>query len=515
MKQKYILFILFAFISFKGISQSNYAVTAIPFQPFSGTLASIPTEDDRYSSVITLPFFFDFYGFNYNQIVVSTNGYMTFGQTSLAGQYSPWAITYQIPWANFPAKNSIFGCYEDLYNNASQGGLGTITYGSYGTAPYRKFVVYFYNQPHFSCNSTIPLTSFQMIINETTNIIDVQLINRAPCTTWQSGNGVIGIINVDGTQGITPPGRNTGAWTASQEAWRFYRPNYYANYSFVRCDDNNDGFQTFDLTVAQIDLQPSNPNDVVFYETLMDAETLANPLPLTYVNINPFQQTLYARYNNNVIKPVLLSVIDCSVDADNDSVSSASEDINNDTNLANDDTDFDGLPNYLDNDDDGDLVLTSVEYVFTKANNISVNAILDTDNDGILNYLDNDDDGDNLLTFLEDYNHDGNPGNDDSNSNGMPDYLESAVALGVNPVSLTNDAIKLYPNPTSNVLNIQNNTDDTNASIEIYSINGVNVKSFKATESLTTISVSDLQTGVYFVKVTTNNQVGNYKFIKN
>jgi hypothetical protein len=511
MKQKYILFILFAFISFNGISQSNYAVTAIPFQPFSGTLASMPTEDDRYSDVITLPFIFDFYGFNYNQIVVSTNGYLTFGQASLAGQYSPWAITYQIPWTNFPAKNSIFGCYEDLNNNASQGGLGTITYGSYGTAPYRKFVVYFYNQPHFNCNSTIPLTSFQMIINETTNIIDVQLINRAPCTTWQSGNGVIGIINIDGTQGITPPGRNTGAWTATQEAWRFYRPGYYLNYPFTRCDDDTDGFQTFDLTVAANDLSPNNPSAISFFADVTLTLPIANPT--AYIN-NSNPQTIYAS-GNGMVKSVILNVIDCAIDADNDSVPSETEDANNDTNLANDDTDFDGLPNYLDNDDDGDLVLTSVEYVFARANNISVNVILDTDSDGILNYLDNDDDGDNLLTFLEDYNHDGNPGNDDTNSNGMPDYLESVVALGIDTISLTNNSIKLFPNPTSNVLNIQNNTEDTNASIEIYSVNGVKVKSFKATESVTTISVSELQTGVYFVKVTMNNQVGNYKFIKN
>jgi hypothetical protein len=64
-------------------------------------------------------------------------------------------------------------------------------------------------------------------------------------------------------------------------------------------------------------------------------------------------------------------------------------------------------------------------------------------------------------------------------------------------------------------LNIQNNTTETYASVDIYSISGAKVKSLKATESLTTISVADLQSGIYFVKVTMNNQVGNYKFIKN
>lgn len=510
MKQKYILFILFAFISFKGISQNNYSVTAIPFQPFTGTLAPLTTADDVYSPVVNLPFSFNFYGNTYNQIVVSTNGYIDF-TTSLAGQESPWDINFQIPINLFPVKNSILGCFNDMNNNPLQGGQGTISYGSYGTAPNRKFVVYFNNQPHYQCNSSIALNSFQMILSEGANTVDVQIINRTPCTSWQQGKGVTGLINIDGTQGITPPGRNTGAWTASQEAWRFYRPGYYPNYSFVRCDDNTDGLQVFDLSVAANDVSPANPTAISFFADM--ALTIPIPNPTAFTNFsNP--QTIYAS-GNGIVKSVVLSVIDCNIDVDNDAVATAAEDVNNDTNLANDDTDFDGMSNYLDNDDDGDLILTNIEYVFSKTNTQTINSILDTDNDGIPNYLDRDDDGDNVLTFLEDYNHDGNPANDDTNTNGTPDYLESSVALGVNPVTLDNNAIKVFPNPVTNVLNILNNTEDTNASIDIYSISGARVKSLKATESLTTIPVSDLQSGLYFVKVTMNNQVGNYKFIKN
>ena len=513
MKQKYILFMLFAILSLKGISQNNYAVAPIPFQPFSGTLAPLTTEDDRYSGVINLPFNFDFYGTSYNQIIVSTNGYIDF-RTDLAGQYSPWAISYQIPWPSFAVKSSIFGCYSDLNNPV--GGQGAISYGTYGTAPNRKFVVVYDNQPHYQCNNTIAPDSFQISISEASSIIDVQIINRTPCNTWQQGAGVIGLINSDGTQGITPPGRNTGSWTASQEAWRFYRPNYYPNYSFVRCGDMTTGIQFFNLAVAAGDLS-SSPSGVTFHETMVDAQTNVNAIANTasYANItNP--QTIYAN-SNGIVKPVILSVVDCNIDFDSDNAASEIEDVNGDSNLANDDTDFDGIPNYLDNDDDGDLVLTNLEYVFANKNNVTqgANILRDTDSDGIPNYLDNDDDGDNVLTFLEDYNRDGNPSNDDTNTNGSADYLDFAVALGVTPITLTNDAIKLYPNPTTEVLNIQNNAEDTNALIEIYAINGAKVKSLKATETLTTISVADLQTGVYFVKVTLNNQVGNYKFIKN
>ncbi len=512
MRQKYILFVLFSLFALKGNSQNNYAVNPIPFQPYLGTLVSLTTADDLYSPAINLPFSFDFYGVTYNQVVVSTNGYIDF-RISQAGLYSPWNISQiTIPNSGFLVKNSILGCYEDLNNSSA---FGSLTYGIYGSAPYRKFVVYFNNQPHFGCNNTA-LSSFQMILNETSNSVDVQLINRQQCATWQGGRGVVGLINLDGTQGIAPPGRNTGNWNASQEAWRFSRAGYYPTYSFVRCDDNSDGFQSFDLTVAANDLSPVNSSGLVFYETATDAQAQANPI----VNINSYfnisnPQIIYAS-GNGAIKPLVLSVIDCAVDADNDSVPSNAEDLNGDTNLANDDTDLDGVPNYLDNDDDGDLVLSNVEYVFAKTNSIQgAILLLDTDNDGTPNYLDNDDDGDGLLTWREDYNRDGNPINDDTNSNGIPDYLEATVTLGVTPVNLNSDSIKVFPNPATNELNIQNDTEDTAAIIEIYAISGAKVKSLKTNQALTSIAVGDLQSGIYFVKVTRNNQVGNYKFIKN
>ncbi len=500
MKQKYILFLVFSFLFIKGTAQSNYAVSAIPYQPFTGTLTSLPTNDDLYSGVINLPFNFDYYGVTYNQVLISTNGYIDF-RTNLANTYSPFAFSQTIPDANFPVKNAILGAYTDL-NNFN--GEGSVTYGVYGTAPFRKFVVYFYNNSLFSCVAS--KSTFQMILNETSNIIDVQLIDKQACATWNSGRTVTGLINLAGDAGIAAPGRNTGSWTALHEAWRFYRPGYYSNYSFVRCDDDTDGIQVFDLSVADNDLG----GNYTFYASLDDMQ-LNNPIANTsaYMNVsNP--QTIYAS-GLGMVKPITLSVIDCAVDADTDGVASADEDINADTNLANDDTDLDGLPNYLDNDDDGDMILTNLEYVFNK----NVATLLDTDNDGLPNYLDSDDDGDGVLTFLEDYNQDGNPSNDDTNTNGTPDYLEMAVALGVAPVTLDDNTIKVFPNPATSVLNIQNNSTESITSIEIYSVSGAKVKSLKATETLTSISVTDLQSGVYFVKVELNNQVGNYKFVKN
>jgi len=387
-------------------------------------------------------------------------------------------------------------------------GQGTLNYGVYGTAPYRKFIVSFYNNSHFSCNAAAK-SSFQMILHETSNLIDVQVINKQICASWNGGKAVIGLINSSGTLGIAAPGRNTGVWTASNEGWRFSRPSYLNVYSFVKCDANTDGIEEFNLQVVQNDLSPSNPSAITFYLTQTDAQTQSNPISnLMYTNIsNP--QTIYAS-GNGVVKQVILSGIDCSIDNDNDTVSTNLEDINSDTNLAYDDTDADGIPNYLDNDDDGDFVLTSLEYVF---NRTATTTILDTDSDSIPNYLDNDDDGDGVLTIYEDYNDDGDPSNDDTNSNGTPDYLESAVALGLEGNSI-NNVINLFPNPTSDVLNIDNKTNEIISNVSIYSISGALIKEVKSTNSIESIAVSDLQTGIYFVKLSINDEVKNYKFIK-
>ena len=507
MKQKYILFMLFSLLVSKGNSQSNYAVASIPFTQYAATSANLATMDDQCSSLIALPFSFDFYGVIYNQVVISTNGYIDF-RTSSANAPSPFSYSQSIPNTAFPVKNAILGAYADLNNSNAE---GTVTYGLYGTAPYRKFVVYFYNNSFFACPTA--KSTFQMILSETSNTVDVQLIDKQTCPSNGVGKTVTGLINLSGAEGIAAPGRNTGLWTAYHEGWRFYRPNYYTNYSFVRCDDNSDGFQSFDLNVAAGDLSPANPSGISFYETLTDASTGANPLTNTtaYFNIsNP--QTVYAS-GNGMIKSVILSVIDCAIDVDNDTVASADEDINGDTNLANDDTDFDGLPNYLDNDDDGDLILTNVEYVFGRSSQ-NTTSIIDTDNDSIPNYLDNDDDGDGVLTFNEDYNTNGNPADDDTNTNGIADYLEAAVALGVSSNAINEDAITLYPNPTSNVLNIDNKSGQEIKNITVYAINGAKVKQIKTSDSLTSIAVNDLQSGVYFVKIEMNDQVLNYKFLK-
>jgi len=119
------------------------------------------------------------------------------------------------------------------------------------------------------------------------------------------------------------------------------------------------------------------------------------------------------------------------IEDDNDGISASNEDIDEDGNLDNDDTDGDGLPNYLDFDDDGDNVPTGSENPDPN-NDGDLSDAQDTDEDGIPDYLDNDDDGDGVLTRDEEFSSaDQNPTNDIDNASIGPDYLNDMFSESV------------------------------------------------------------------------------------
>lgn len=503
----FFLFVLLFSISAK--SQSNYTVTAIPHQVYVATSEVQFTNDDRYSAIIPLTFDFTHFGNTYNQVIIGTNGEIVFDM-SLAEGYSPWNITTTIPNVNFPVKNAVLGCYSDMNNNLYNGGTtGTITYSVVGNAPYRRFVAMFNNQPAFSCGAS-KITTFQMVLYETLNTVDVQVVIREACTTWNSGNGVIGLINSTGSIAIAAPGRNTGAWNALLEGWRFALPVNSSVYNYTACENATPGFANFNLQVVKDDLNNAGLN---FYHTSIDAQQGQNAFTsLNFTNTTANYQTIYAS-NGLLLKEIILRTINCALDYDLDGVPTIDEDLNGDGNYANDDTDGDGIPNFMDNDDDGDMVLTSVEYVFPVNPSGKSGTLLDTDGDGIPNYLDDDDDGDGVLTINEDYDGNNNPADDDTNMNGIPDYLEQSVALGVVKNMLSN-LVSVYPNPASDLFYITNRSGEKISNVGVYAINGALVKEIKNVSENNGISVSELQTGVYFVRIVVGETIVNCKLIK-
>lgn len=174
--------------------------------------------DDIWSSIVNIGFNFCFFGATYNKIVIGANGLVSFN-TAYANAYCQWSYTGGIPDVAKPI-NSIMGPYMDI--DPSIGfNANRINYYTEGTAPCRRFVINFFQVPLFSSScSTLKLTS-QIILHEAYNIIDIAITNKPACTSWNSGNTIIGIQNAAGTSAFNAPGYNPGTASFTNKCWRF------------------------------------------------------------------------------------------------------------------------------------------------------------------------------------------------------------------------------------------------------------------------------------------------------
>lgn len=195
---------------------TSYTVESIadpaPPYPTNTGQAIIGATDDIYSGVIPIGFPFCFFGQTYTGLVIGSNGVVTF-DLSEANQGCPWQFTQTSPNAGLPT-NAIFGVYHDI-NPAS---CGNVRWQAYGESPCRTFVINFDDVCLFSCTGS--QSTSQIVLYEATNVIEVYVVNKPACA-WNSGSSLVGIQNATGTLGFSPPGRNTGNWSASNEAWRF------------------------------------------------------------------------------------------------------------------------------------------------------------------------------------------------------------------------------------------------------------------------------------------------------
>ncbi len=198
-------------------------------------------------------------------------------------------------------------------------------------------------------------------------------------------------------------------------------------------------------------------------------------------------------------------------DTDNDGIIDENEDVNDNGDLEDDDTDNDGTPNYLDDDDDGDNIDTIDEIQIENGRMVSLHAFIDTDDDTIENYLDDDDDGDGVLTIDEDYNGNGDPTDDDTDTNGIPDYLESSVALSVEDFNTA--GFQLYPNPAKDHVTLQLNHFNETLTLEIIDLQGKLIYSKSIHSNTSELNISALKSGLYFLKISSSTNSSIEKLI--
>lgn len=98
-----------------------------------------------------------------------------------------------------------------------------------------------------------------------------------------------------------------------------------------------------------------------------------------------------------------------------------------------------------------------------------------------------------------------------TNGTNFKDFWEFNRTLDVDQQFM--QSIKVYPNPTTNVLLIE--IDEVISSYEIFNQNGQRIKQVDVTSSGKSIDVSDFPSGIYILQITTENgQTKATKFIK-
>lgn len=216
-------------ISAVSYGTSSYTFETIPYAPetYAGTS---PTRDycgaaaggtllgdDCFSGAINIGFSFCFLNNAYTQCYIGSNGWVSFSPpphawTTFTSATIP-SLTSTVP------KNCIMGPWQDWQPDACSPGGSCIKYQTLGVAPNRKFVISYDNIPMYSC--TWLLGQFQIVLNETTNIIENHITNKPNCLGWAGGTATQGVHSADGLTAFTAPGRNSTAWTASNESTRF------------------------------------------------------------------------------------------------------------------------------------------------------------------------------------------------------------------------------------------------------------------------------------------------------
>jgi uncharacterized repeat protein (TIGR03803 family) len=92
--------------------------------------------------------------------------------------------------------------------------------------------------------------------------------------------------------------------------------------------------------------------------------------------------------------------------------------------------------------------------------------------------------------------------------------MDTLVTTSINEIAAASGGINVYPNPVSDNVIIENTTLAKDQTISVYNVQGQLLLQQPMLSSKTTINVSALANGVYFVKVNTKNGVMVKKFVK-
>lgn len=187
--------------------------TGLTNAPYAGALTSFTLTNDEYSALLPIGFSFDFYGNNYTDLRVSSNGFITFDQVSANTGNTAGTL---------PDNADINDIIAFAWTNLDPSAGGTMGYTTIGTSPNQVMIIDFNGVAHNGATGT-PV-SIQVKLYETSNIIEVHSTSNTSDGTAQT----LGVENSTGTEALSPTGlNNSTSFAVNNEMIMFY-PYYTA-----------------------------------------------------------------------------------------------------------------------------------------------------------------------------------------------------------------------------------------------------------------------------------------------
>lgn len=262
-------------------SSNDYLFKEVPYNHYNYTSTN-GIEDStfynnfKYSSALNLPFPICFYDSLFTNFVVNPLGTITF-DISNANCDVTYGWYLPLPGfgvADYPCNTGTY-CY---YPRATIMGIGTdlnpninndgsnfpvsptdrkIEYRVEGAIPLRKFIVNYYKiatNVDSACSRLQKFATFQMVIQESTGIIEINIENfSCPPILINGGESICGIQNWARDKATTAPGKNATMWTAFQESYQFIPNGSSKRFINARLLDMNGDFIAMADTAIGID----------------------------------------------------------------------------------------------------------------------------------------------------------------------------------------------------------------------------------------------------------------------
>ncbi len=266
---------------------SSYVITNPAYVPFAyttpgGTVVTPIYTDDTWSPVITPGFSFCYYGNTFTQLLMGSNAAITF-DIGRAGTGSGYVIaaTGTIPNTAY-APNMIFGPYHDI-DPGDPSPNKKIEWRVEGTAPTRRFIASYNDMPYFGSSCTIERATHQMVLYESTGIVEVYIKDKPFCTSWNGGRTILGMQDGTRTQAIAAANKNATVWGAAamDSCWRFIPNSGVSRYKSAQLLVNGSVVYNADTTTLSAGVLNLN-----FPNVCPTADSTAYVLRLTYGDCN-------------------------------------------------------------------------------------------------------------------------------------------------------------------------------------------------------------------------------------